>query len=236
MADDLGLEFKPGDQHYRAYVGPPEDYDLVAAMSFGLLTSLGLRQHNTLLDIGCGSLRVGRLLIPYLNSERYFGIEPNRWLVEEGIEKEVGQSLVQIKQPTFHFSNSVQGLEKNSFFDFAVAQSIFSHTGKDALENWLAGVSNLLKPTGALVATFLIGDQDPEQTGWIYPDCVTYKLSTMESCAQKYQLTFQVLDWRHPRQTWALFAMPDFDTSWLESHPLSWNTFLDHCPSGSEPQ
>lgn len=49
---DLGLHLKPGDPHYRAYVGPPQDYDLVSAMCFNLLTSLGLRQHHRVLDIG----------------------------------------------------------------------------------------------------------------------------------------------------------------------------------------
>lgn len=65
--ESLGVGLKPGDAHYGAYVGPPEDYDLIAAMSFNLLTTLGLRQHYTLFDVGCGSLRIGRLLIPYLN-------------------------------------------------------------------------------------------------------------------------------------------------------------------------
>ena len=65
--EDLGLGLRPGDPQYRAYVGPPEDYDLIAAMVFNLLTTLGLRQHHSVLDIGCGSLRIGRLLIPYLN-------------------------------------------------------------------------------------------------------------------------------------------------------------------------
>ena len=80
--EDLGAGLKPGDPHYRAYVGPPEDYDLIAAMTFNLLTTLGLRQHHSLLDVGCGSLRIGRLLIPYLNRKKYFGLEPHQWLVE----------------------------------------------------------------------------------------------------------------------------------------------------------
>ena len=50
--EDLGVGLKPGDSHYRAYVGPPEDYDLIAAMTFNLLTTLGLRQHHSLLDVG----------------------------------------------------------------------------------------------------------------------------------------------------------------------------------------
>src|SRR5437588_12246540 len=95
--ENLGLGLKPGDPHYRAYVGPPEDYDLIAAMTFNLLTTLGLRQHHSLLDIGCGSRRIGRLLLPYLMRRKYFGLVPSEWLVDEGIRREVGEKVVQIK-------------------------------------------------------------------------------------------------------------------------------------------
>ena len=53
--DILGLSRHIGDKHHRAYIGPPDEYDLVSAMSFNLLTASGLRQHHRLLDIGCGS-------------------------------------------------------------------------------------------------------------------------------------------------------------------------------------
>src|ERR1700745_892059 len=124
--ESLGVGLKPGDAHYRAYVGPPEDYDLIAAMTFNLLTTLGLRQHHSLLDVGCGSLRIGRLLIPYLNRGRYFGVEPNKWRVEEGIRREIGEASLKIKGPTFFFSDSPEAITKERIsFDFAVAQSIF---------------------------------------------------------------------------------------------------------------
>ena len=89
-------------------LGPPERYDLMAAMSFNLLTTLGLRQHHTLLDMGCGSLRVGRLLIPYLNRDKYVGLEPNEWLVQEGIRNEIGDTLRRIKRPRFWFTDRPQ--------------------------------------------------------------------------------------------------------------------------------
>ena len=57
--DILGLSRRIGDRHYRAYVGPPDEYDLVSAMTFNLLTTSGLRQGHRVLDIGCGSLRLG---------------------------------------------------------------------------------------------------------------------------------------------------------------------------------
>ena len=78
-----GIGQPGGSEHYRAYVGPPHYYDLMAAMAFNLLTICGLREHHRVLDIGCGSLRMGRLLMPYLLAERDTGLEPNRWLVEE---------------------------------------------------------------------------------------------------------------------------------------------------------
>jgi cyclopropane fatty-acyl-phospholipid synthase-like methyltransferase len=226
--EDLGLGLKPGDPHYRAYVGPPEDYDLIAAMTFNLLTTLGLRQHHSLLDVGCGSLRIGRLLIPYLNSGNYFGVDPNEWLVEEGIRRELGKSLVEIKRPTFLFTDSPESIaQAETAFNFVVAQSIFSHCGLDLIKAWLSAIAHSLAEDGALVATFLIGEQDAAQTGWIYPECVKYQPATLERAAADVNLRFEILDWKHPRQTWALFAAPKFDSSWFHNKPLSWNAALE---------
>jgi SAM-dependent methyltransferase len=226
--ENLGLGLKPGDPHYRAYVGPPEDYDLIAAMTFNLLTTLGLRQYHSLLDIGCGSLRIGRLLIPYLNRGKYFGIEPAEWLVAEGIKQELGETVVQTKGPTFFFTDSpgTVGRAKVSF-DFALAQSIFSHCGLDLIKGWLSAVSRSLVQDGALVATFLPGDEDSLRKGWIYPECVNYRPATLERAAADVNLRFEILDWKHPRQTWALFGAPKFDSSWFENTPLTWNAALE---------
>ena len=226
--ESLGVGLKPGDTHYRAYVGPPEDYDLIAAMTFNLLTTLGLRQHHSLLDIGCGSLRIGRLLIPYLNRGKYFGVEPNEWLVKEGIKRELGEALLQIKHPTFFFSDSPEAIAQAKVsFDFALAQSIFSHCGLDLIQNWLSAISPSLAEDGALVATFLPGEQDSPTGGWVYPECVNYRPSTMRQAAAEAGLRFEILDWKHPRQTWAVFAAPKFDLSWFKDRALTWNASLE---------
>jgi len=226
--ENLGLGLKPGDAHYRAYVGPPEDYDLIAAMTFNLLTTLGLRQHHSLLDIGCGSLRIGRLLIPYLNRGKYFGIEPAEWLLAEGIKQELGETVVETKRPTFFFTDSPEAVGRAKVaFDFALAQSIFSHCGLDLIKGWLSAVSRSLAQDGALVATFLPGDEDSLRKGWIYPECVNYRPATLERTAADVNLRFEILDWKHPRQTWALFAAPKFDSTWFENTPLTWNAALE---------
>src|SRR4029450_11734829 len=236
-SDDLGMGLKPGDPHYRAYVGPSDRYDLIAAMTFNLLTTLGLRQHHSLLDVGCGSLRIGRLLIPYLNKDKYVGIEPNEWLVRQGIRHEIGETLLQIKRPKFYFTDSPAILANIKIaFDFAVAQSIFSHCGLDLIAPWLSFIARSLAVDGALVATFLIGEEDSPKMGWIDPACVSYKSDTLRRVAAETGLRFEVLDWRHPRQTWALFAAPKFDAAWFQNKPLTWNTMLESVVSKNKLQ
>ncbi len=221
--EDLGLAHGAGGSHYRAYVGPPEHYDVIAAMTFNLLTTIGLRQEHTLLDVGCGSLRSGRLFIPYLNRGGYFGLEPNGWLVEEGVRREVGRDLVAMKRPRFVIANRADALPADARFDFAVAQSIFSHTGTDLLTAWLDGIARRLKPGGALAATYLPGASDPVESGWIYPGCVQLRPATLESAATDVGLEFVPIHWAHPRQSWALFATPEFDLPGVDSESLGWN-------------
>jgi hypothetical protein len=222
--ESLGLELLPGAQHYRAYVGWPQEYDLVAATTFNLLTTIGLRQHHTLVDIGCGSLRVGRLLIPYLNAEKYIGVEPNEWLVTEGIDREVGADLVRIKRPRFYYSSSPAVLANVSGIDFALAQAVFSHCGRDLIQGWLAGIAPTLAATGGLLATFRLGEEDFSGSGWSYPDAVYYTPATMQALASEAGLRFELLDWSDPIRSWALFAKPEFDTSWFHNKSLTWNT------------
>jgi cyclopropane fatty-acyl-phospholipid synthase-like methyltransferase len=233
--DGLGLGLRPGDPHYRAFVGPPADYDLVAAMSMGLLTTLGLRQHHAVLDIGCGSLRIGRLLVPYLNRGGYTGLEPNEWLVRDGIANELGEDQVRIKQPHFEFSDSpARLLAQSRRYDFILAQSIFSHTGIDLLHTWLEHAAELLQATGVLVATFLPSASDAVEHGWIYPGCVSFKPDTMADLAARCGLQFLPLDWKHPRQSWAAFAKPGFGLDWFRDRPLSWNACFERIQGSSQ--
>lgn len=224
--ESLGLGLPPGGNHYRAFVGPPEDYDLVSAMTFNLLTCIGLRQHHKVMDIGCGSLRIGRLLIPYLNAGNYIGIEPNGWLIEDGVRRELGRDLVKIKRPIFHIADSTDGLHSDRRCNFAVAQSIFSHCGPDLFAQWLRDISDRLDVDGVLAGTYLVADEDCQQLGWIYPGCVYYRTSTVEAIAQAAGLKFLVLNWKHPRQTWAIFYKPGFDASWIKNGEVSWNAML----------
>ena len=163
MPSDLGLGLPPGATHRRAYVGPPEIYDLVAALQFSLLTSLGLRDYHSLIDIGADSLRGGRLFITYLQSGQYFGIEPNEWLVKDGITHEIGQDMVRLKQPRFIYDDNFTLTAFDCQFDFLLAQSIFSHASPMQISRCLAEARQVMKPTSVFAATYGIRSQSPRR-------------------------------------------------------------------------
>ena len=225
MSDEemLGLDRPIGDDHYRAYVGPASEYDLVSAMTFGLLTACGLRQQHRVLDVGCGSLRLGRLLLPYLNPGNYFGLEPNKWLVDDGVRHEVGPSFMQSRRPTLLFDTSLAGLDADVTFDYVVAQSIFSHTAPDLLNTWFEEIAERLTPGGLLLATFIEGDRACQGSGWIYPECVEYPLEIVREAATTHQLLLQPLDWYHPRQTWCALYRVGAEVEVLNGGAPSWN-------------
>jgi hypothetical protein len=69
--------------------------------------------------------------------------------------------------------------------------------------------------------------EDSPRSGWIYPECVNYRPATLERAAAEANLRFEILNWKHPRQTWALFAAPKFDSTWFKDQPLTWNAALE---------
>ena len=87
-------ELQPGDLEHRAFVGPPKRYERMGHLQLQTLIQLGLRPQHRLLDIGCGSLRAGKRFIPYLDAERYFGIEPNEWLnIVNEVHRPIGNAV-----------------------------------------------------------------------------------------------------------------------------------------------
>ena len=200
--EEYGLGLRAGGAHYRAYVGPPAQYDVIAGLQFTLLFKAGLRETHKFLDLGCGSLRGGRLFIPYLRPGHYYGVEPNEWLVQEGIARELGDDIVRVKRPTFSAIDDFDLASLGARFDFVLAQSVFSHTFRDLTLRGLSGVREVLAPRGVLFATFFEDERRAEGSGWRYPACVPYGWPDIEELAAQAGLAVRRLDWPHPRQTW----------------------------------
>jgi len=208
--------------NYKSYVG--SNYDLMSATQFNLLTLLGLREHHYLLDIGCGSLRGGKLFIPYLLPERYYGIEPNRQLISEGVDNEIGADMLVIKQPYFSCKNDFEFDIFGGKFDFILAQSIFSHASQDQIRKCLSEAKKVMKPESIFVATFVEGDRNYTGKKWVYPGTVSYTLRHMMGLIEGQNMFCQEIHYPHPNmQTWLLITLQG---GWLVNIPGTEKTIL----------
>lgn len=204
------LALMPGTEHFAAYVGPPKQWDFMGATQFRLLCALGLRHHHRVLDVGCGSLRAGRFLLLYLDKGNYYGIEPNKWLIDDMVAEEVGEEFMRLRDPHFSYRDDFDATEFGQEFDFIVAQSIFSHAGPDIVVPALRSLRRTLGPRGKMVVTFLHVARWPqmrtEKPGWTYPGCTTYLPHRVMELVGDAGLVGRELPWYHPRQSWYVLA------------------------------
>ena len=228
LSDVAARSLDPGSDHYTAYVGPPDQYDLMGASQFALLIALGLRDSHRVLDFGCGSLRAGRLLIPYLARGNYHGVEPNSWLIQDAIGRQIGRDQIALKWPHFYSFDDFVPERCGINFDYVVAQSIFSHAGRDITERVLRGFARILSKTGMAVVTFIHpgqgGVDESRKSGWVYPHCVAYPPEIIAEMIDRGQLFGRTIPWFHPRQTWYVLAK---DPSRLPGPEV------DHCLRGA---
>ncbi len=154
----------------KQYVAPGVPYDS-GAIAFCRLLDLGLRQHHTLLDFGCGSLRVGRFLITLLERGNYHAIEPQDWLLKAGLA-EMGWGLGYAKKPNFRSNDDFDLSVFGKKFDFILISSIITHQSHAQMAEMFKTAAQALAPGGTIAGDF----RDVEKSGadylgeeWVYP-------------------------------------------------------------------
>lgn len=74
------------------------------------------------------------------------GLDPNGWLIQDGIKREVRNNLVKTTRPQFTVNEIGLGSLE---IDYIVGQSICSHSFRSLVVKWLKVVAENLKSTGA---------------------------------------------------------------------------------------
>lgn len=137
---------------HRRYVGGL--WNEMGKLQFDFLLSEGLLPHHVLLDVACGSLRAGRLLVPYLDEGRYLGIDRSAELIAAGVDRELGPDLVLRKQPRLLVSESFEFERFGVAPDYALAQSLFTHLTPPLIDLCMGRLRPVIAPGGVFLATF----------------------------------------------------------------------------------
>lgn len=174
-----------GPKWHRHFVGAHSDvkWRAMGASQLAFLKAHGVRRTSTLLDVGCGSLRLGVHAIPWLDPGRYIGHDISERLVRTGIAEELSKVRGWMrKSPRFiiseHFDMADLGCE---VIDTAIAQSVLTHLGPVGVEECIRNVAPRVK---VFYATFNLGKVDASSEPK-YPDMTTYTVSFFSDVARR---------------------------------------------------
>jgi SAM-dependent methyltransferase len=210
MARRLRSQRTPaGDGRHRSAVGGM--WDEVGQLQFEFLVSEGLAPESHLLDMGCGSLRGGIHFISHLEPGHYFGIDRNPRLLAAG-ETELERAGVTGKQPTLVVRNDFSAEDLGQRFDFAIAQSLFTHLPFNSILRCVSEVGRVLAPGGRFYATFFANpgprlglepmpiETDHELTVYVDRDPFYYDPDLFSWLCEGSDLTCEYRgEWGHPR-------------------------------------
>jgi Methyltransferase domain len=196
--------------HHRDVIGGM--WDAIGKLQFDFLCSQGLQPSSRMVDIGCGCLRGGHHFVAFLQAGNYHGTDISQALLDAGYEIELRQPNLQGKLPranllcdgTFAFARFP------TRFDFALAQSLFTHLRAAHLRTCLAHLAPSMAPGGVFFATFfIVPDSHPAGAAFDHPhgvrtfddrDPYHYRAVQIADCCNGLPWSVALLgDWRHPR-------------------------------------
>jgi SAM-dependent methyltransferase len=195
-------------------------WDELGRRQFEFLVSAGLRPEHYLLDIGCGSFRGGRHFISYLDTGRYFGVDRNAELLQAGQEFELGPRMIAQNEPTIAQMADFAFERFGQNFDYALAQSVFTHLRLNGIRRCLAAVEKVLTQHGRFYATFFENTGGKRHLAPIEhePGGVTtysdrnpfhYDLETLADICEGTGLQLEYIgDWGHPKDQKMLLFTP----------------------------
>lgn len=218
-SDDTLKEAVEAGRHRQVVGGLWEE---MGALQLDFLKRQGMTPSDTLLDIGCGTLRLGRLAVDYLEPGRYWGADRSALLLDTGYRQELtdaGRDRLPREQliETENFDLSAV----RAPVTFAMAQSVFSHLPLNHLRRCLTKLAEVMQPGGRFCATYFECPDDwpvtePIQRGrkpgeivsTDYKDPFHYRIDDLAWAAGQGPWRLErVGDWGHPRgQSMAVFV------------------------------
>lgn len=122
-------------------------------LQLDFLKKEGLKPHHDFLDVGCGLVRGGIPIMRYLDPGRYCGLDASE-VILAGARAELRKAGAHDRQPELLHTYGFEAHRFGRMFDYAIAQSVFTHIPINAINVCLLQIARVLKPGGRFYATF----------------------------------------------------------------------------------
>lgn len=146
--DDKAIE---AGEHRRLVGGR---WDEIGGLQRDFLVTQGLKPEHRVLDVGCGALRAGLKLVEYLEPGHYYGIDINPSLIRAGLW-ELSQAGLEDRCPPANLRATDDfECDFGVAFDYAIAQSLFTHIPLEAIARCMQQVGPVMNPGGRFFASY----------------------------------------------------------------------------------
>lgn len=197
------------DWHRGTVRGTAAFWEELGRLQLDYLVENGLQPSHYLLDVGCGPLRAGVHFIGYLEPGHYAGIDKRADNLERARKIELPRHGLEPKHPLFLVNGAFEFSKLGQTFDYAIAQSVFTHLPLNQIMRCLVEMERVLRPGGRFFATIYSNPQGKSYLGDIQQservtshydrDSFHYDIDTIRLACEGTGLTFSYAgDWEHP--------------------------------------
>lgn len=166
MHTDLRVNDNP-----RGAIGREDEWETHGVLQRDFLIRQGLKPEHRFLDLGCGTGRLARKVVPYLQEGHYTGADISPAALRHAEKMSINEQW-QDRCPYFvQIDGTPNALKIRDPFDMIWAHSVFTHLPPEAIEALLAGLNDLMTDSGKFLFTYKSW-KTPERTGlkqWRYP-------------------------------------------------------------------
>ena len=120
------------------------------------LVDSGLKRSHRVLEYGCGSLRLGKSVIEFLEPERYVGLDITDFFYLAGIENYLGGVLLEAKKPWFGVigSDEHERIRGDFKFDIGFSTLALMHVPPAEIDEYFRNVLELMHSTSVFYFDF----------------------------------------------------------------------------------
>jgi SAM-dependent methyltransferase len=155
--NSLGTNLKPGRREK-------------ALRTFNNLVARGISPKDTLVDYGCGTLRIGALLIEFLEADRYIGLDIDERILRAA-RTQLSPKLLTLKRPILEVI-SEESLDRAAAKrpQWVFSNGVLQHVPPDELRDYFGSLSRLIHAgaTGILNAPLGPKTKRIAPKGWIH--------------------------------------------------------------------
>ena len=133
---------------------PSDSYINAAEEHFKFLKSLGLMPHHRVLDYGCGFMRTGLFISPYLRDGHYVGVDISRQRLNTAYKLATAKNLSDDAYELILVSSCDLVELKGSHFDYIWSGSVIHHMPETDIRTFLQSLKSLIDINSQFFFTF----------------------------------------------------------------------------------